>query len=182
MGVGKSTIGKALARHLAMDFVDSDHEIEDRTGATISLIFDIEGEDGFRAREVSMIGELVQRNNIVLATGGGSVMTEDNRRALRKNGVVIYLSASVATQVKRVRNNRNRPLLEGGDPEKFCANSGKSEIRYIERRRTMSSRPTIVHQQALRAISRKNFRAHEQDHRRSRRAQLSDIDRRKPAR
>jgi len=117
MGVGKSTIGKALARHLAMDFVDSDHEIEDRTGATISLIFDIEGEEGFRAREVSMIGELVQRSNIVLATGGGSVMDEDNRRALRKNGVVIYLSASVSTQVKRVRNNRNRPLLEKGDPE-----------------------------------------------------------------
>ena len=115
MGVGKSTIGRALAKHLGMDFVDSDSEIEERTGATISLIFDIEGEDGFRKRETQMIGELVDRRNMVLATGGGSIMTEENKLALRKNGVVVYLYASIDTLVARVRNPRNRPLLEGAD-------------------------------------------------------------------
>ncbi len=116
MGVGKTTIGRQIARMLKMDFVDSDQEIERRTGATISLIFDIEGETGFRERERKVIGEITQQNNIVLATGGGVILDEENRKNLRKSGTVIYLHASVDTQLERTRNNKNRPLLETADP------------------------------------------------------------------
>ena len=91
MGVGKTTIGKALAKNLTLEFVDSDYEIEQRTGVTISTIFDIEGEDGFRNREIRMVTELAERKGIVLATGGGAVMSEDVRTELRHNGLVVYL-------------------------------------------------------------------------------------------
>lgn len=119
MGVGKSTIGRTLARELKMDFIDSDHELEQRTGATVSLIFDIEGEEGFRKREAQIVQELAERNNIVMATGGGSIIDEENRKALRKNGTVVYLSASVETQLTRVRNTKNRPMLQEGDPREI---------------------------------------------------------------
>lgn len=116
MGAGKTTIGRQLAKRLNKEFVDSDQEIERRTGASISLIFDIEGEEGFRKREASILEELTQRTNIVLATGGGAVLSEANRRNLRRSGTVVYLHASVDTQVERTRNNKNRPLIEGKDP------------------------------------------------------------------
>ena len=114
MGVGKTTIGKALAKSLGLDFVDSDHEIEERTGVSISTIFDIEGEDGFRNREIRMIAELASRKGIVLATGGGAVESEEIRKALRHNGLVIYLHASIEMQMDRTRNSKNRPLLNTG--------------------------------------------------------------------
>ena len=117
MGVGKSTIGRTLARELKMDFIDSDQELEQRTGATVSLIFDIEGEEGFRKRESQIVQELAERTDVVMATGGGTVMDEDNRKALRKNGTVVYLSATVDTQLARVRNTKNRPMLQDGDPK-----------------------------------------------------------------
>ncbi len=118
MGAGKSTVGRFLAERLGYDFIDSDHEIEARTGVTIPMIFDIEGEDGFRAREESAIDDLSQRPNIVLATGGGAVLRETNRKALRTRGFVIYLRTSVESLVQRTKNDRNRPLLQTDDPEK----------------------------------------------------------------
>lgn len=115
MAVGKTTIGKQLAKRLRLNFIDSDQEIEKRTGASISLIFDVEGEAGFRDREEKMIAELSALNGIVLATGGGAVLREANRKALRKNGVVVYLRASIDTQLERTSSSKNRPLLETGD-------------------------------------------------------------------
>jgi len=116
MGVGKTTIGKCLAQCLAMPFVDSDKEIEHRTGASIPLIFELEGESGFRKRECEIIDELTQRQGIILATGGGVVLHEENRTHLRRRGQVIYLRAPLRQLLKRTANNRNRPLLQTTNP------------------------------------------------------------------
>jgi shikimate kinase len=116
MGVGKSTIGRHLAGLLHKTFEDSDTEIENRTGVDIPTIFDIEGEDGFRKRESMVIDELTARSNIVLATGGGAVLREENRRALRR-GFVVYLAADIDTLVDRTRRDRNRPLLQNTNRE-----------------------------------------------------------------
>ena len=116
MGAGKSTVGRHLAEILQMEFQDSDREIEARTGASISLIFEIEGEAGFRRREASVIDELTQRPNLVLATGGGVVLGEDNRRALRQRGTVVYLHAPIEALFKRTYRDRQRPLLQTADP------------------------------------------------------------------
>ena len=118
MGVGKTTIGRKLAKHLKMDFVDSDREIEERTGVSVSVIFDIEGEEGFRKRETAILQELSKGQNLILATGGGAILSETNRKNLRKNGTVIYLHASVDTQFARIRNKKTRPLLDTDDPYK----------------------------------------------------------------
>ena len=116
MGSGKTTMGRALARHLGKAFVDSDEEIQKRTGVTIPHIFDIEGEAGFRQRESAAIRDLVGRDNMVLATGGGAVLAEQNRAMLQQNGIVIYLKASVHDLWQRTRHDRNRPLLQTADP------------------------------------------------------------------
>ena len=116
MGAGKSTIGRHLAKSLGLEFVDSDHEIERRTGANIPLIFDVEGEEGFRQREKKIIAELTQRDGIVLATGGGVVLDPENRACLRDRGKVIYLSATVEQLLARTAKDRNRPLLQTPDP------------------------------------------------------------------
>ena len=116
MGSGKTTVGKQLAKRMRMDFVDSDHMIEERCGVSISTIFDIEGEAGFRKRETKMLAELCDRSGIVLATGGGAVISEENRILLRK-GYVIYLKTSIETQLARTQKNQNRPLLENVDAE-----------------------------------------------------------------
>lgn len=116
MGSGKTTMGRALARHLGKDFVDSDQEIQKRTGVSIPYIFDIEGESGFRERESRMLAELVQHDNIVLATGGGAVLDEQNRELLRNAGIVIYLKASVNDLWHRTHHDKNRPLLQTKDP------------------------------------------------------------------
>ena len=115
MGVGKTTIGSHLARKLKYDFVDSDTEIEKRTGASISLIFDIEVEEGFRKREAQMIDELTKMRHIVLSTGGGSVLDETSRQNLRSKGYVVYLKASVDILYERLKKSRNRPLMETDD-------------------------------------------------------------------
>jgi shikimate kinase len=112
MGSGKTTVGKQLAKRTRMDFVDSDHMIEDRCGVPISTIFDIEGEDGFRKRETKMLQELCERTGIVLATGGGAITSEENRIVLRKSGFVIYLKTTIETQLARTQKTQNRPLLE----------------------------------------------------------------------
>lgn len=117
MGVGKTTVGKLLAKQLGKTFMDADAELEERTGVTITTIFDIEGEAGFRRREAGMLQELSERDNIVLATGGGAILDEENRRVLRKNGTVVYLEADMELLLERTRNSRNRPLLETKDRE-----------------------------------------------------------------
>jgi len=116
MGAGKTTIGKQLAKFLGWDFVDSDHEIIARTGVKIPIIFDVEGEEGFRKREKDVIDELTQRQDLVLATGGGAVLDADNRNLLRQRGVVVYLCASPEQLYKRTGRDRNRPLLQTDDP------------------------------------------------------------------
>ncbi len=117
MGAGKTTIGKQLAKFLGWAFVDSDHEIIARTGVKIPIIFDVEGEEGFRRREKDVIDELTQRQDLVLATGGGAVLDADNRNLLRQRGVVVYLCASPEQLYKRTGRDRNRPLLQAGDPQ-----------------------------------------------------------------
>ena len=121
MGSGKTTVGKQLAKRTRMDFVDSDHMIEDRCGVSISTIFDIEGEGGFRKRETKMLAELCERSSMVLATGGGAITVEENRILLRKSGFVVYLKTSIETQLARTQKNNNRPLLENVDAEKRLA-------------------------------------------------------------
>jgi shikimate kinase len=115
MGAGKSTIGRHLARELSLEFYDSDQVIEARCGARIPWIFDVEGEEGFRKREEMVIAELSQLKNIVLATGGGTVCSPENRAALAARGIVVYLQASLAQQLSRTSRDRNRPLLQTGN-------------------------------------------------------------------
>ena len=117
MGAGKTTVGRAVAKRLDRPFFDSDHEIEARTGVKIPLIFEHEGESGFRSRESLVIDELTQRSNIVLATGGGAVLAPDNREWLSQRGVVIYLRAHPHDLWLRTRRDKNRPLLQTGDPK-----------------------------------------------------------------
>lgn len=117
MGAGKSTIGRTLAKDLKIAFYDSDEVIEERCGADISWIFDVEGEEGFRKREQKVIDELTQKSNIVLATGGGVVMTPENRNALAGRGTVIYLKTSLQQQYERTKRDTKRPLLQTDDLE-----------------------------------------------------------------
>jgi shikimate kinase len=119
MGAGKSAVGKQLARSLHLGFVDSDHEIEARTGVDIAFIFEKEGEDGFRRRESAAIADLTRRDDIVLATGGGAVMLPENRNHLGARGYVVYLYTSVDQQFNRTSRGRERPLLDGGDPRQI---------------------------------------------------------------
>lgn len=112
MGAGKSTIGRELAEKLHLEFFDSDQEIERRTGADIAWVFDLEGEEGFRVREETVIEDLSQRQGIVLATGGGSVISEHIRNRLSARGVVVYLETTIDKQVARTQRDRRRPLLQ----------------------------------------------------------------------
>ena len=115
MGSGKSTIGRALARELGLKFVDCDRELEARSGVSITTMFEVEGELSFREREAALIDELTQRDRIVLATGGGAVLRESSRAALRGRGLVIYLRASVDELARRTARDRARPLLQTED-------------------------------------------------------------------
>ena len=115
MGAGKTTIGRQLAKKLSFSFYDSDHEIEKRTGADIPLIFELEGEQGFRKRESQVITELVTLNHIVLSTGGGAVMDTDSRQALEDNGTIIYLKSTPEKLYSRTAGDKRRPLLQGDD-------------------------------------------------------------------
>ncbi|WP_176041829.1 shikimate kinase [Burkholderia stabilis] len=117
MGAGKTTVGRAVARRLDRTFFDSDHEIEARTGARIPVIFELEGEAGFRDRETQVIADLTQRENIVLATGGGAVLRPENRDCLKSGGIVIYLRANPHDLWLRTRKDKNRPLLQTEDPK-----------------------------------------------------------------
>ncbi|HKY69385.1 MAG TPA: shikimate kinase AroK [Gammaproteobacteria bacterium] len=127
MGAGKSTIGKELARHLKMEFVDVDYEIEKRTGADIGWIFDVEGEAGFRLREEAMIEELTQQQGLVLATGGGAILSPENRKNLASRGTVVYLYTTVDQQIRRTIKDKRRPLLQRAKSPKETLTSCMAE-------------------------------------------------------
>jgi shikimate kinase len=116
MGTGKTTVGRQLSRKLKMDFYDSDRVIEERTGADIPLIFEKEGETGFRTREAAIIDELTQKKNIVLATGGGAILNAENRNHLVNRGTVFYLKSNLKTLLERTSKDKNRPLLHANEP------------------------------------------------------------------
>ena len=118
MGSGKTTVGRALAKKLNKRFIDSDHEIEARTGVSIPVIFELEGEQSFRQREADVIRELTALDNIVLATGGGAILNPASREYLKSRGTVIYLQAGVNQILQRTSHDRNRPLLQTADPRK----------------------------------------------------------------
>ena len=118
MGAGKTTVGRSLAKRLSKAFLDTDHEIEERTGVRVSVIFEIEGEVGFRKREADTVARLVLLDNIVLATGGGVILDQRNRDVLKSRGCVVYLHARPAELAKRLGQDRSRPLLQGTDPHK----------------------------------------------------------------
>jgi len=121
MGAGKTSVGKLLARDLQKTFVDCDHEIERRTGVSIPLIFEFEGEAGFRRREVVVLRELSALRNLVVATGGGAVLSPENRKVLARSGIVVYLRATVDELWHRTKRDRNRPLLQTDDPRRTLA-------------------------------------------------------------
>lgn len=116
MGVGKTTIGRLLADAAGLEFIDCDREIEARAGVSIATIFEVEGEESFRRREAVLLDELTRRRGVVLATGGGAVLREENRRVLRSRGVVVYLHSTVDEIVRRTRRDTARPLLQTGNP------------------------------------------------------------------
>ena len=117
MGSGKSTVGKIISDELFLTFHDTDEEIENRTGASIDWIFDLEGEEGFRKREAKLLDELAQLNSIVLSTGGGIILSEENRDTLSSRGTVFYLATPISVQLERTSKDKDRPLLKNGDPE-----------------------------------------------------------------
>lgn len=121
MGSGKTSIGQRLAKLLGLEFLDNDHELEKQTGASVGLIFDLEGEEGFRKRETAMLKKLVARQKILLATGGGTVVREENRELLRNSGLVVYLRTSVGQQLRRLSHDKSRPLLQSTNREEKLA-------------------------------------------------------------
>jgi len=133
MGAGKSTVGRHLAKRLKMEFYDSDSAIEERTGVNIATIFEIEGEKGFRAREEQMIAELCQHENIILATGGGSVLSVATREIIQKNAHVIYLNTTAEQLYMRIRHDKSRPLMQTDNPLETLKNLLKQrEPYYLE--------------------------------------------------
>ncbi len=116
MGAGKTTVGRQLSEVLSLEFLDSDHEIQRRTGVDIPTIFEFEGEEGFRNREQAVIDELTTRDGIILATGGGAVLREVNRQRLSSRGAVVYLQCTPEQQYERTHRDKNRPLLQTEDP------------------------------------------------------------------
>jgi shikimate kinase len=114
-GAGKSTVGRELARRLQLRFIDADAALERRCGTTVATVFSLEGEHGFRVREAALIDEVTRQNGLVLATGGGAVLLESNRRCLRSRGIVLYLRVEIDELLRRTRHERSRPLLQVGD-------------------------------------------------------------------
>ncbi len=125
MGAGKSTIGRQIAQQLHLEFVDSDAEIERRTGAEIAWVFDVEGEDGFRKREAEVIGDLTEQQGIVLATGGGSIISKEVRNKLSARGFVVYLETAIDKQVARTQRDKRRPLLRSDNPRQVLEDLAK---------------------------------------------------------
>ncbi len=133
MGAGKTSVGLKLAEALDKSFIDSDREIEKKTGASIPLIFELEGEKGFRARECEAIDALTKEKNVILATGGGSVLDENNRKHMKDRGFVIYLQAPLEQLLARTAKDKNRPLLQTANPRKTLGDIiEKREPLYLE--------------------------------------------------
>ena len=132
MASGKSTIGLKLANRLNLDFVDTDQQVEDRAGAEISWIFDIEGESGFRIREEEALKEVCLNDEIVISTGGGIIIEKNNRKLISESGVVIYLEVSIQTQLERTLMDKSRPLLDGKDKEQTLKNLKKQRTPLYE--------------------------------------------------
>jgi 3-dehydroquinate synthase len=130
MGAGKTTVGRALAKKLNKRFIDSDHEIEARTGVSIPLIFEIEGEASFRQRESDVIHDLTAESDIVLATGGGAILRPENRECLKARGTVIYLRASVSSILQRTAHDKNRPLLQTANPRERIEQLAREREQY----------------------------------------------------
>ncbi|MBL6998664.1 MAG: shikimate kinase AroK [Gammaproteobacteria bacterium] len=128
MGSGKSTIGQLIASRLNREFYDSDYFIEEKTGVDIPRIFDVEGENGFRARETKALEELTRMHNLVIATGGGSVLKRENRQLLKSSGFIIFLDTSVNQQMERLKHDKKRPLLQTENPRQ------KLETLFTERK------------------------------------------------
>jgi len=125
MGSGKTTIGQRLAKMLNLEFLDNDHELEEQTGASVNLIFDLEGEEGFRKRETAMLKKLTARKNVLIATGGGTILKKKNRDLLRESGLVVYLQTSVNQQIRRLSRDKTRPLLQSDNREEKLARLAK---------------------------------------------------------
>ncbi len=125
MGSGKTTIGSRVAKQLGMVFIDCDAELESRTGASVNLIFDVEGEEGFRKRETELLEELSGRSSTLIGTGGGAVLKQRNRELMKNSGVVVYLKTSVGQQLSRLRLDKKRPLLQAPDREERLAQLAK---------------------------------------------------------
>lgn len=149
MGAGKTTIGKHLALKLGKQFIDSDHEIEKRTGVTIPVIFEYEGEPGFRAREICVIDELTQLDQIVLATGGGAILSPDNRERLNERGLVVYLSCPIEVLLERAGNDRNRPLMNTDNPKQQLEALMKTRAPLYEE---IADLTVITHQRSIKSI------------------------------
>lgn len=132
MGAGKTSVGKYLAAHLNKAFYDSDQEIEKRTGASLTWIYDLEGLEGFRRREINMIDELSQMSNIILSTGGGCVEASEIREYLKNRGIVVYMEVSLETQLKRLKRDKKRPLLQAGNPEAVLIKLWEEREPYYE--------------------------------------------------
>jgi len=132
MGSGKSTVGKIISDELFLSFLDTDEEIETRTGASIDWIFDLEGEDGFRKRESSILQDMAKKNSIVLSTGGGIILSEENRELLSSRGTVFYLATPISVQLERTAKDKDRPLLKNGDPEKILTKLQKDRESLYE--------------------------------------------------
>jgi shikimate kinase len=158
MGSGKTTIGQRLATKLNLEFLDNDHELQEQTGASVNLIFDLEGEEGFRKRETAMLKKLTARKNVVVATGGGTVLAPENRELLGSTGTVIYLRTSISQQIKRLSRDRSRPLLQSGDRKEKLIRLAKernplyeelADITFQSRNRGLESAAEALYQKVI---------------------------------
>jgi len=158
MGSGKTTIGLRLARKLRLEFLDNDHELQKQTGASVNLIFDLEGEEGFRKRESDMLKKLTARKNVVVATGGGTVLAPENRELLASTGTVVYLRTSVNQQIKRLSRDKSRPLIQSGDRREKLIRLAKernplyeelAHITFQTRNRSLESATEALYQKII---------------------------------
>ncbi|MEM6936920.1 MAG: shikimate kinase, partial [Pseudomonadota bacterium] len=153
-GAGKTTVGKRVAQHFGLLFLDLDHEIERQTGADIPLIFDIEGEAGFRRRETNMLKSLSSRGGVLLATGGGAVVAEENREIMRGGGFIVYLATPVERQLQRLRQDKRRPLLSAPNRDQVLADMARDRNPIYENLAdlTVQSEAVSVSQMARRVL------------------------------